>query len=125
MVVMIAMMMMKYRHRERFVTLSKTEVVPMTKAWKFVREVMVVVLVVLEIIIMIMMMMKYSPAYRKVCDAQDDRGCTNDKSLEADEGGNGDNDGDNDDDDGEIPLYGGDGDGGNDSDDYMMKYSPA
>lgn len=122
MVVMTAMMMMKYRHTERFVTLNKTEVVPMTKTWKFVREVLVVVLEVT----MMMMMMKYSPAYRKVCDAQDDRGCTNDKGMEADEGGNGGgSDGDNDDDDGVIPVYGGDGGGGSDSSDYMTKYSPA
>ena len=55
MVVMTAMMMMKYRHTERFVTLNKMEVVPMTKTWKFVREVMVVVVMV----IMMMMMVKY------------------------------------------------------------------
>ena len=92
----------------------------MTKTWKFVREVLVVVLEVT------MMMMKYSPACRKVCYAQDGRGCTNDKGLEADEGGNGGgSDGDNDDDDGVIPVYGGDGGGGSDSGDYMTKYSPA
>ena len=39
--------------------------------------------------ITMMMMMKYSPAYRKVCDIQDNGGGTDDKGQEIGEGGDG------------------------------------